>query len=379
MLKIQRFPLFYNMYIRFSVILLFTIFATFCSAQVSIKDLVFENLTYDFGTVFSNQFGLSANYTFTNTSTNAFIINNVDASCGCTNPRTTKDTVLPGESAKILAEFNAKGFFGKTTKHIYIRGNFIDAYQVELEFTADVKSEYNTNTDEQYYKGQYGYLVLEKNNFNWGNLRSTSMFTDTLRIINDGYDDIVIQKMAKSSAFLNFRNLPVSIAPNKSGYLLVDVDLSKLDTVGPMKGMVKLITNDLFVPFKDIGYSLNVVIDYSKISRRQARKAPRIFMSTNAVEMGEMFSGTIRSKNVVISNTGKSDLKIQRIESDCTCTLLTPRKRILKPGEEIEVTVKYDSIHKEGTQLKRVKLYTNDPINPLTTIFVYATVINRGS
>jgi|TARA_B110000902_G_scaffold43154_2_gene47382 hypothetical protein len=377
MLKIKPFYLNPIMYNRFSAILILSLMGQFCLAQVSIKDLVFESLTYDFGTVFSDQTGLTASYSFTNGSSNPLYISGVDASCGCTNARTTKDTVFPGESAKILAEFNAKGFYGPTNKHVYLRGNFTDGFQVELEFDADVKSEHSTDVDQQYYKGQYGYLVLEKNLFDWSNVLNNAKFTDTLRLLNDGYHDITIQKLAKKSPFLKIRNLPLTLSPNTRGYLLIDVDLTKMDTVGPLYGSIKLITTDLFVPFKDINYSLNVVIDYSKMSKRKVSKAPRIFMNTATVEMGEMFSGAIRSKKVIISNTGKSDLKLQRIESDCTCTLVDPSKRILKPGEELEVTVKYDALHKEGSQVKRVKIYSNDPINPLTTIFVYATVKGR--
>ena len=375
MLKIKLFYLNPFMYKRFSAILILSFLGHFCYAQVSIKDLIFKSLTYDFGTVFSDQSGLTASYSFTNGGSNPLYISGVDGSCGCTNARTTKDTVLPGESAKILAEFNAKGFYGPTNKHVYMRGNFTDGYQVELEFDADVKSE--QSTDAKYYKGQYGYLVLEKNLFNWSNVLNNAKFTDTLKILNDGYNNITIQKLAKKSTFLKFRNLPLTLSPNTRGYLLVDIDLTEIDTVGPIYGSVKLITTDLFVPFKDIDYSFNAVIDYSKMSKRKVRNAPRIFMNTATVEMGEMFSGAIRSKKVIISNTGKSNLKLQRIESDCTCTLIDPSKRILKPGENLEVTVKYDAVHKEGSQVKRVKIYSNDPINPLTTIFVYATVKGR--
>jgi len=378
MLKNKRFSLKYYMNKRFAVIILLITYSSLSFAQVSIKDLVFESLTFDFGTVFSDETSLTANYSFTNNGENAFVVTDVDASCGCTNPRVTKDTILPGESAKILAEFSPKGFFGPTNKHVYLRGNFTDAYQVELEFTANVQSEYSANSDQKYYKGQYGYLVLEKSAFPWGNILNDAKFTDTLRIINDGYHDITIEKMAKKSPFIQFLNLPVTISPNKSGYLLLNVDLTKIDTVGSVFGQVKLITNDRFVPFKDIDYSFNAVVDYTKMTKRMVKKAPRIWMNTNAIEMGEMFSGTVRTKKVVISNKGKTNLKIQRIESDCTCTLLDPKKRILKPGEDVEVMVKYDSIHKEGMQVKRVKIYSNDPINPLTTIYVHANVKSRG-
>jgi hypothetical protein len=160
--------------------------------------------------------------------------------------------------------------------------------------------------------------------------------------------------------------------------MLVDVDLTKLDTVGPLGGMVKLYTDDRFIPNKELTYSINYVVDYSKLKKREVKKAPRIYMSTNAIEMGEMYSGTVRKKKLTITNNGKSNLKLQRIQSDCTCTLLNPRKKVLKPGESVHVEVKYDSLYKNGTQVKRIKIYSNDPINPLTTIFVYATVKSRG-
>ncbi len=377
MLKIKSFYLNTFMYIRFSAILIISLLSQLCTAQVSIKDLVFESLTYDFGAVFSNEVGLTASYSFINRSSNPLYVSGVDGSCGCTNARITKDTLYPGESAKVFADFNAAGFFGPTTKRVYLRGNFTDGFQVELEFKADVKSQYSADANQTYYKGQYGYLVMEKTFFDWGNIRSKAKFTDTLKVLNDGYNDITLQKLSKKSSFLKFRNLPLTLSPNTKGYLVVDVDLTQIDTVGPLFGSIKLITNDLFVPFKDIDYSLNVVIDYSKMSKRKVRKAPRIFMNTATVEMGEMYSGALRTKTVTLSNTGQSDLKLQRIQSDCTCTLLDPSKRILEPGEEIEVSIKYDALHKEGSQVKRVKIYSNDPINPLTTIYVYATVKGR--
>lgn len=358
--------------------LFFISFFGWSQAQVSVNDLIFDKTTHNFGTVFSNETALSAKYTFTNTSTNILYVNDVDASCGCTNPRVTKDTVYPGESASILAEFNPTGFFGHVTKHVYMRGNFTDAYQVELEFVADVQSEYNASKDQPYYKGQFGYLVLEKTDFSWGNILSNSQFTDTLKLINDGYHDITISKMVNTPQFATIRNLPLTLAPNTKSYLLLDVDLTKIDTVGSVYSFIQFATNDRFFPQKEISYNFNAVIDYTKMKKRHVRKAPHIFLSTNAIEMGEMYSGTIRTKKVTISNNGKSDLKLQRIDSDCTCALLEPRKRILKPGESVEVEVKYDSIHKKGVQVKRINIYTNDPINPLITIFVHATVKSKG-
>jgi Protein of unknown function (DUF1573) len=55
-------------------------------------------------------------YEFKNTSKSAIIITNVQGSCGCTTTDYTKTPILPGETAKVSATYNAanKGSFSKT-------------------------------------------------------------------------------------------------------------------------------------------------------------------------------------------------------------------------------------------------------------------------
>jgi hypothetical protein len=90
--------------------------------------------------------------------------------------------------------------------------------------------------------------------------------------------------------------------------------------------------------------------------------------------MGDMNSGSVRYKKIIIKNTGKSILNIRKIETDCSCTMLKlPSNKIL-PGESIVTSVKYDSLFKEGKQSKLIKLYTNDPLNPIATLYVKAIV-----
>ena len=90
--------------------------------------------------------------------------------------------------------------------------------------------------------------------------------------------------------------------------------------------------------------------------------------------MGSMSSGSVRSKKIIINNTGKSILNIRKIESDCSCTMLKlPTNKIL-PGGSLVTSVKYDSLYKKGKQSKLIKIYTNDPLNPIVTLYVKAIV-----
>lgn len=55
-------------------------------------------------------------FEFTNTGDSPVIISNVQASCGCTATNYSKTPIMPGETTKITATFNAavKGAFKKT-------------------------------------------------------------------------------------------------------------------------------------------------------------------------------------------------------------------------------------------------------------------------
>ena len=51
------------------------------------------------------------------------VISNVQASCGCTTPKWTKEPIKPGESGAVTAIYNSKGRPGTFNKAITITSN----------------------------------------------------------------------------------------------------------------------------------------------------------------------------------------------------------------------------------------------------------------
>ena len=85
-------------------------------------DFKFEKEVHDFGTI---KEGVQAEYTFkfTNTGKEPLVISNVQASCGCTTPKWTKEPIKPGESGSVTAIYNSKGRPGTFNKAITITSN----------------------------------------------------------------------------------------------------------------------------------------------------------------------------------------------------------------------------------------------------------------
>lgn len=78
--------------------------------------IVFNALVHDFGNVVQNAGPQTHTFEFTNTGTEPLIIQNVQASCGCTTPGWTKEPVAPGQKGEVKATYNPGGVmpFDKT-------------------------------------------------------------------------------------------------------------------------------------------------------------------------------------------------------------------------------------------------------------------------
>ena len=98
-------------------IFLLCVFAFSATAQTVDSTLVisFENATHDYGTILLNGDG-GCEFKFTNPGKTPLVLNNVQASCGCTVPEWTREPVQPGATGTIKVRYNTaiQGAFQKS-------------------------------------------------------------------------------------------------------------------------------------------------------------------------------------------------------------------------------------------------------------------------
>jgi hypothetical protein len=362
------------MWNRFLIATILTFSILISNAQVDIDDIVFEETDYNFGVISAEGGVKTVAYKFKNNSQNTFVISGLEAACGCTNLSSDKEAYEAGEIGLITVDFSPEKIRGKTSKWVYIRGNYADGFQKELSFRAEVVSVADRQPN-RYYKGEFGYLMMDRNQFGWGPRKKNEVIIDTLKLYNDGYDDIIIKKASSDLSFVSIENeFPLTLKVDSWTYLLVKADLQGVDLIGAQRGKVQLFTNDRFYANKELPIGIDISQDFSALSKRQLKKAGRLTLSSSQILMGEIKSGGIRTKSILLKNTGKSDLTIIEIITDCTCTAVTPSKMLLSPSEELNLMVTFDAINKSGPQGKVVTIITNDPINPRQTFVVKSVV-----
>ena len=86
---------------------------------------------------------------------------------------------------------------------------------------------------------------------------------------------------------------------------------------------------------------------------------PEIEFEKAEHDFGKIIEGEKVSCNFKFKNTGNSDLIIYKAQGSCGCTVPTWPKDGVKPGNENQIEVVFDSDGKKGNQLKKITLVMN--------------------
>lgn len=105
----------------------------------------------------------------------------------------------------------------------------------------------------------------------------------------------------------------------------------------------------------------NNKLEQAKIRDQQKVKGlPKIFFENREFDFGTINQGDKVHGSFAFKNTGESDLIISNAKASCGCTIPSYPKNVpIKPGEEGEIKVLFNSKGKSNKQNKTVTLFTN--------------------
>ncbi len=114
-------------------------FAMF-AATAPESEILFEKTSHNFGKVSEDNPILSCKFIFKNIGDAPLIIEQVIASCGCTDPRFTEKPIKPGEKGEISVTYNGKGrYVGPFSKTITVKSNAKTKF-VRLRIQGDMEA-----------------------------------------------------------------------------------------------------------------------------------------------------------------------------------------------------------------------------------------------
>jgi hypothetical protein len=92
------------------------------------------------------------------------------------------------------------------------------------------------------------------------------------------------------------------------------------------------------------------------------------------IDLGGISSNTVRRQTVVLTNLGKQDLEIREIQENCSCLVLEYPKKVLLPGEKMDLTLVFDPIGRKGIDQRNIYIFTNDPVNPVQLLVLKSRI-----
>ncbi len=104
------------------------------------------------------------------------------------------------------------------------------------------------------------------------------------------------------------------------------------------------------------------------------KNIPVISFNMKSVNFDTLIQGEVRKAEFKIKNIGTSKLVISHTRSSCGCTTVSNTKKNLYPNAEGTIKVVFDSRQFRGPKIKRVYVYSNDPVRPVDTLTIYVYV-----
>lgn len=101
---------------------------------------------------------------------------------------------------------------------------------------------------------------------------------------------------------------------------------------------------------------------------------PRIEIANPVFNFGTALEGQHVTHDFVIKNAGKTELIITNVHTSCGCTVATPAKQHLAPGESVELPVTFDTSFQKGAKVREITVFSNDPKSPQTIVTLQGTV-----
>jgi len=105
-----------------------------------------------------------------------------------------------------------------------------------------------------------------------------------------------------------------------------------------------------------------------------ADKGPRISFTTDHHDFGNVLQGKTVEYTFRFENKGTEDLLIKEVTTSCGCTAALVSSNTVKPGENGEITVSYDSQGRAGAVSRTITVVSNALVEPVKELTITATV-----
>ena len=348
-----------------SILSILTVFIITLSA-IAQPRLSSNKETHNFGQI-EWKHPVTVEYTITNTGDKPLVLTNVTTSCACSVADWTKKPIAPGEKGTVSATFDAKAL-GHFEKTIGIYSNAQPSL-VYLKFVGEVVQEVTDFAKTHPYA--IGSIRLDRTEFDFPDAHRGEKPTITFSVVNLSdrpYEPVLMHL----PPYLKMERTPDVVLKGKKGKIKLTLDTKQLTDLGLTQTSVYLarFAGDKVSEENEIPVSAILLPDFSGMTMQDSLNAPAIRLSEANIDLSARLAKKNKdSHDIVITNTGKAPLQINKLQVFNSSVGVSLKKTVLQPGASTKLRV---TIHKKNTGKKkhhlRILMITNDPARPKVEI-----------
>lgn len=321
--------------------------------------------TYHFGQI-EWQKPVSVDFTITNTGDQPLVLSNVTISCACAVADWTKTPIAPGGKGVVTAVFDAKAL-GRFHKSIGVYSNATPNL-IYLHFVGEVV--HKVTDFSSYDLESIGEIMINKTEIDFPDVHKGEQPSMQLVVVNQSsapYEPVLMHL----PPFLRMAKDPDVLQKGEKGTVTLTLDTDRLTDLGLTQTSVYLsrFAGDKVSEENEIPVSVVLLPDFSELSPTDRMNAPVIHLSKTEVDLsGQLAKKDKATYDITVGNTGKSTLRINKLQVFNPTVNVSLRKSTLAPGEHtrLRITLEKKNLRKKG-QL-RILLISNDPVHPKSII-----------
>lgn len=356
---------------QFVLLICLSFFVLSVTGQTVDPKISFEKNLHHFGTFKEADGKVTHKFEFVNTGGSDLIIQNVTASCGCTAPQWTREPVPPGSKGFVAVTYNPAGRSGSFRKYISVISNS-NPGSVRLTITGEALPKPKSIEDD--YRYVMGPMRLKSNHMAFGNIKNTTTSEKRLEVINNSGEPVKVA-FERVPGHLSIRSQPSTLAPGQKGFLVARYDAPGRNDWGFVIDRLGLLVNGVSERNYSLVVSANIEEDFTAWSSEQLANAPMLSVDDPEFKFGKISQGEKVEHVYILTNSGKSDLHIRKVKASCGCTAVQPEKKVISPGESVNIKTVFNSAGKVGNQNKTVTIITNDPRKSKMILWVKGEVV----
>ncbi len=310
---------------------------------------------------------VSVTYTVTNTGDAPLVLTHVEPDCSCTMANWTEHPIAPGDKGSVNVTFDAAAL-GHFQKAVAVYTN-AEPHLLYLHFKGEVVREVKD------YSGSYPYQIgevrVDKNVLEFPDVQygqTAALFIGLVNLSDHDYEPVLMHL----PPYLQMEAEPAVLPKGEQGVIKLTLDSERLTDLGLTKTSIYLsrFDGDKIGEANELLVSAILLPGLSNLSEAEKTRPPRLTLSQSEVDLSAALEKRSKAHcDITVGNSGKSPLKISKLQVFHPAVGVSLKKSTLQPGEttKLRVSVTKKEIHRERYHL-RLLMITNDPSQPKVEI-----------